>query len=174
MRRKRGSVAQICMAMSWANCWNSSVRATKSDSQLTSTRTPIFPPAWIYEPTTPSDVVRPAFFAADAKPRLRSTVKACSISPLASSSARLHSIMGAPLISRNFFTCSGEALTGSNPPDTTKAAASPCQHSGVVIMKSCRLLNVAPAGPQIAAHLALKLGGTHAPVQDFLGGQNRG
>ena len=35
-----GSGAAICMAMSCTSSWKSSVRATKSDSQLTSTSTP--------------------------------------------------------------------------------------------------------------------------------------
>ena len=44
LRRYLGSVAQTCMARSCANSWNSSVRATKSLSQLTSTITAIFDP----------------------------------------------------------------------------------------------------------------------------------
>src|SRR5438552_12208258 len=58
----------------------------------------------------PSFAARPAFFAAAACPRLRRMVKAASVSPPASSSAFLHSIIGAPLISRNFFTNSAGIL----------------------------------------------------------------
>ena len=40
---------------------NFSLRATKSVSQLISTSTPIFPPAWMYDPTMPSwAAVRPS------------------------------------------------------------------------------------------------------------------
>ncbi len=35
------------MAMSFTSCWKASVRATKSVSQFTSTRTPILPPMWM-------------------------------------------------------------------------------------------------------------------------------
>jgi hypothetical protein len=35
------------MAMSLTSAWNSSVRATKSVSQLTSTNTPTLPPMWM-------------------------------------------------------------------------------------------------------------------------------
>ncbi len=39
--------AVICMAMSFANSWNSFVLATKSVSQLISTMVPTFAPVWI-------------------------------------------------------------------------------------------------------------------------------
>ena len=42
-----GLAAAMCMAISRASCWNSSVRATKSDSQPTSTSTPTCPPMWM-------------------------------------------------------------------------------------------------------------------------------
>jgi hypothetical protein len=47
LRMNCGSVAAMCMAMSRTSSWKSSVRATKSDSQLTSTSTPSCAPAWI-------------------------------------------------------------------------------------------------------------------------------
>ena len=43
----RGSAAAMCIATSWTNSLKSSVRATKSDSQFTSTITPSCPPAWM-------------------------------------------------------------------------------------------------------------------------------
>ena len=52
----------------------------------------------------PSVVARPAFFAADASPRLRRIVVASSKSPFPSVSAALHSIMPAPVASRSFLT----------------------------------------------------------------------
>ena len=41
------AAAAMCIAISRARLWKSSVRATKSDSQLTSTSTPILPPMWM-------------------------------------------------------------------------------------------------------------------------------
>src|ERR1051326_4903786 len=52
--------------------------------------------------------MRAAFLAAVAIPFLRSTSKACSISPWDSVNAALQSIMGAPLRSRNSFTWAAE------------------------------------------------------------------
>src|SRR5579872_6745175 len=54
--------------------------------------------------------MRVAFLAAVAMPFLRSRTSACSISPLASESAFLQSIMGAPLRSRSSFTWTAETL----------------------------------------------------------------
>lgn len=42
----RGSKAAICIATCLQKAWNSSVLATKSVSQFTSTSTPIRPPLW--------------------------------------------------------------------------------------------------------------------------------
>src|SRR6185312_15326312 len=53
---------------------------------------------------TPCFVVRVLFLAAEAMPRLRNTSTALSISPPASWSAFLHSIMPAPVRSRSCFT----------------------------------------------------------------------
>ena len=50
--------------------WKSSVRATKSDSQLSSTSTPILPPMWMYEPIRPSLVERPDFLRGLREPAL--------------------------------------------------------------------------------------------------------
>ena len=55
-------------------------------------------------PTAPSLVVREAFFAAEAMPRLRRTTKAFSMSPLASWRALRQSPMGAPDFSRSSLT----------------------------------------------------------------------
>src|SRR5271157_1558716 len=67
----------------------------------------------------PCLVARPSFFAAAACPRLRRIVYASSILPCPSSSAFLHSIIGAPLISRSFFTMSDEIfIPASHPPRT--------------------------------------------------------
>src|SRR5262245_12475868 len=52
----------------------------------------------------PSAAIRPAFLAALARPRLRSTSTACSIAPPVSWSAALQSIMGAPVRSRSSLT----------------------------------------------------------------------
>ena len=101
------------MATSRSSSWKSSVRATKSDSQSSSTSTPIFPPAWMYVPTAPSLVVRLAFLAAVAMPRLRSTTNAASISPLASCSAFRQSPIGAPDFSRSSFTCFASIFTAA-------------------------------------------------------------
>src|SRR5687767_7075563 len=55
---------------------------------------------------TPWAVARPARLAACASPRLRRSVVASSMSPLASVNAALHSIIPAPVLSRSCFTCS--------------------------------------------------------------------
>src|SRR5271156_6270819 len=65
----------------------------------------------MYVPTAPSVVMRDAFLAADAMPFLRSTITACSISPLASVSAPRQSIMGAPVLSRSSLTWAAEIFS---------------------------------------------------------------
>jgi hypothetical protein len=55
-------------------------------------------------PTRPSAAVRPAFFAAAARPLVRSQSIAASMSPPVSPSAFLQSIMPAPVRSRSSFT----------------------------------------------------------------------
>ena len=59
-----GADAATCMARSWVNSLNGSLRETKSVSTPTSTSTPILPPAWMYESTAPSLVARALFFCA--------------------------------------------------------------------------------------------------------------
>src|SRR3989442_331550 len=92
-------------ATSRTNCLKSSVRATKSVSQFTSTSTPTRPLKWMYASTSPSDASRPARVSALAAPFLRSTSTAFSRSPPASSSARLQSIIPAPVRARSSATC---------------------------------------------------------------------
>src|SRR5438067_2647054 len=82
--------------------WNRSLRATKSVSELTSTTAPATPR--VATPTRPSAATRPAFFAAAARPFLRSQSTAASRSPPLSPSARLQSIIPAPVLSRNSLT----------------------------------------------------------------------
>src|SRR6516225_6116096 len=59
-------------------------------------------------PMTPSFVLRPAFFAALARPFFLRMVVASSKLPWASASAALQSIIPAPVWSRSFFTISAE------------------------------------------------------------------
>ena len=82
--------------------WNCSLRATKSVSELTSTTAPLLP--LVSMPIRPSAATRPAFLAAFDRPFLRSQSTAASMSPLASVSAALQSIMPAPVFSRRSFT----------------------------------------------------------------------
>src|SRR5258708_6904977 len=97
----------MCSATAWARCLKSSVLATKSDSQLTSTSTPTRPTppeVCTYDSMMPSPVLRPAFLAARAMPCSRSQSLAFSMSPPVSVRARLLSIMPAPVMSRSCFT----------------------------------------------------------------------
>src|SRR5258708_21369018 len=98
------------MATSFTRAWNSAVLATKSVSQLISTSSTILPRGWMYAPTRPSQAARPAFLAAAARPFLRRISRALWASPLASTSADLHSIMPAPVSSRSLRTISAEIL----------------------------------------------------------------
>src|SRR6267142_3289812 len=100
----RGSEAAMCIARSFTSVWKSAVRATKSVSQFTSIRTPIRPPAWMYEPTAPSLVAFEERFTAVACPFWRRILWAFSRSPSASTRAVLQSIIGAPLLSRSSLT----------------------------------------------------------------------
>src|SRR5829696_7175878 len=89
-------------AASRAKAWNWSFLATKSVSEFTSTTAAMWP-----EDSTaisPSAAMRPAFFAALARPFLRSQSTAASRSPLVSLRAFLQSIMPAPVFSRRSFT----------------------------------------------------------------------
>ena len=95
MRTYFGAAAAICIAMSLPSCWKASVFATKSVSQLISTRTPIFPPMWMYDVTIPSEAILDCFFAAAAIPFSRSQIAAFSKSPSDSTNAFLQSIIPA-------------------------------------------------------------------------------
>src|ERR1700730_5846316 len=55
--------------------------------------------------------MRLAFFPAPDTPFLRRRMTACSRSPLASDSACLQSIIGAPVFSRSSLTCAAEIFT---------------------------------------------------------------
>ncbi len=85
-----------------ANVWKSSLRDTKSVSELSSTSAPNVPETLIA--TKPSEATRPDFFAAAARPLVRNQSIAASISPFVSLSAFLQSIMPAPDFSRSSFT----------------------------------------------------------------------
>jgi hypothetical protein len=82
--------------------WNRSLRATKSVSELTSTRTPLR--SLTATPIRPSAAMRPAFLAALESPFLRSRSTALCKSPLVSPRADLQSIMPAPVMSRSSLT----------------------------------------------------------------------
>src|SRR5213080_1699083 len=90
--------------MSFTRALNSSLRATKSVSQLTSTRTPTLLPAWMYDAITPSLVARPIFLLAEANPFCRSQSIALSTSSSLSTSACLQSIIPAPVFCRRSLT----------------------------------------------------------------------
>ena len=77
---------------------------TKSVSQLSSTTAPVVASSETMAMTVPSLVARPAFLATAARPRVRRTSTAFSKSASASTSAFLHSIMPAPVISRSSLT----------------------------------------------------------------------
>src|SRR6266436_5269920 len=93
-----------------ANPWNSSPRATKSVSQLTSTSRALEPER--STATVPSAPPRAAFLSALASPVLRMSSAAASKSPLVSTSAFLHSIMPAPVRSRSCLTVSAVIFIG--------------------------------------------------------------
>ena len=84
-----------------ANCCIASVRATKSVSQLISTRTPRRSPGWIYALITPSAVSFSARLAATAAPFLRNNSTAFPTSPPDSSNALRQSIKPQPVRSRS-------------------------------------------------------------------------
>ena len=87
---------------------NSSLFETGSVSQPIATM-----PAWVSSmsiATLPSVVSRPLRFAACAIPFSRRSVTASSTSPFVSSSARLQSIIPAPVFSRSSLTRSAEII----------------------------------------------------------------
>src|SRR6266699_3350501 len=67
-RTASGLVAAMCTARSRASALNSSVRATKSVSQLSSTSTPILPSWCTYCPTRPPDASAPAAYRPSPHP----------------------------------------------------------------------------------------------------------
>ena len=91
--------ARSLRATSSQNARKPSLRATKSVSQLISTRMPARAPGWMLWAITPSLASREAFLAAEAAPFLRRLSTAASRSPLVSVSAFLQSISPAPVIS---------------------------------------------------------------------------
>src|SRR3989338_6016889 len=91
----------ICMDKSLVNWQKSLLRATKSDSQSTSTKTPILLPRCTYASTLPSFAARLCFFAAISRPCLRNNSAAFLISPLVSSSAFLQCATDEEVISLN-------------------------------------------------------------------------
>ena len=89
-------------AMPSTSAWNASLRPTKSVSELTSTIAAFVP--LLATATRPSAATRPPFLTAADRPFLRSQSVAASVSPPASVSARLQSIMPAPVFSRRSLT----------------------------------------------------------------------
>src|SRR6185436_515201 len=85
-----------------ANATKSGFLATKSVSELISTSAPTLPSMQV--PMAPSAATRPAAFEAFAPLLMRSSSSAFFMSPPASSSAFLHSIMPSPVSSRSSFT----------------------------------------------------------------------
>jgi hypothetical protein len=73
-------------------------------SSRTSMSAPAFPPAFTAKATNPWLAVRPADFMAAALPFFLSQSTALDTSLSLARSAFLHSIMGAPVLSRNCFT----------------------------------------------------------------------
>ena len=98
-------VTLACAATSLTYCWKTSFFATKSVSEFTSTIDALLPSSDTSTATIPSAAIRPDFLAAFAKPFSRSHSTAASISPSVFVSAFLQSIMPAPVISLNSFTC---------------------------------------------------------------------
>ncbi len=99
-----GSFPFTAAATVRTNSRKSSVLATKSVSQFTSTSAA--DPGATWAATTPSDAILDAFFAAAARPFLRSTSTAVSMSPPDSVRAFLQSIIPAPVFSRSSRTIS--------------------------------------------------------------------
>ena len=103
-----GFFSAIACATLRANATKSSLRDTKSVSQFTSTIAPDLASAARYAPTMPSAATRPAAFDALAPLLIRSSSSALAISPSASVSAFLHSIMPRPVRWRRSITMLAE------------------------------------------------------------------
>ena len=100
-----GLLATKASKAKFAKFKKSSFLATKSVSQFTSIIAADLPPSKILVNTVPSLAVLSARFAATAAPFLRKISIATSKTPLDSSSAFLQSIIPAPVLSLNSFTC---------------------------------------------------------------------
>src|SRR5580700_11083830 len=101
---RSAALAWLAAAAIWpATCWNTSVLATKSVSQFSSTSTPAWVPS-SSAATRPLAAVRMARLFTSLAPLRRSNSSAACRSPLASSGAFLQSIMPAPVCSRSRFT----------------------------------------------------------------------
>src|SRR5271166_3113535 len=101
--RSAAPLVSAARAISPATCWNRSVLATKSVSQLSSTSTPASVP-FISAATSPLAAVRVARLVTSLAPFRRRISTAFSMLPSASSRARLQSIIPAPVWSRSRFT----------------------------------------------------------------------
>mmetsp|Transcript_8055 Transcript_8055/g.10546 ORF Transcript_8055/g.10546 Transcript_8055/m.10546 type:complete len:264 (-) Transcript_8055:751-1542(-) len=102
------SVERAASAIPFTRLWNSSFFATKSVSELSSITTAELPSLAI--PTRPSAAVRPDFLSAFAIPFARNQSTAASMSPPASVSAFLQSIIPAPDFSRSSLTIAAVML----------------------------------------------------------------
>jgi hypothetical protein len=100
------STSRAATAILRAAAWNSSLRATKSVSALTSTTVAVWPApsSRTATATRPSAATRSDFLAALDRPLVRSQSIEASTLPSFSTSARLQSIMPAPDFSRRSFT----------------------------------------------------------------------
>ena len=99
-----GALSSTSWAIPAARARKSSFLATKSVSQFISTMAPVLPSAEICTATTPSAVMREAALLALLPSLTRRISSARSMSPLASVSAFLHSIIGASVFSRSVLT----------------------------------------------------------------------
>src|SRR5690625_4596911 len=136
------------IARSFASCWNTSLRATKSVSQFSSTIVAILPLWCRYMPTKPSEASRSALLAALAMPRSRSRAAALSMSPSVSVSAFLTSIIPAPVSARSCLMLSiVTAIFGCSPPFSVGCGFvcscrfgffGGCRFSGAGIFRFCR------------------------------------
>ena len=142
-----GSVVATTSATLAAKPVNLAFEPTKSVSQESSSRAPVLESSETKAATAPSLVSRPAFLAALARPFLRRTSTAASISPSASTRAFLHSIMGESVISRSCLTIAAVicAMIGSflEPGTIAKlfysasaAGSAVCSAAGAVISAS--------------------------------------
>ncbi len=99
-----GAARPASAASSRTNARKSSFLATKSVSQFTSTMAPSLRSSATQMPTTPSAVTRVAALPALVPSFTRRISSARAMSPPASVSAFLHSIIGASVFSRSSFT----------------------------------------------------------------------